>query len=404
MNAKNNIKIDKVVFFLAFFLFSGYYIFLALIIKFNLIEYSRYYSIPIRVLQFVFMSYLIYKGSLIKSNYLYLMLVFSALYIIKVLYTAYFVTDQSFLSRNWYEYILYYLSFCYIPFLAFGSFSFKKYHQIIIKSIILSGFLFAIAIIYLYQDLLSQGIGRLSMAQYTNEGYKDVISPLSLSYGSALTISLCFYRFIYDKFINNKVKLYLGLVIIVSFVIFFLGSSRGAVLALFTSILVLFYFSNLKNKLKFILVIIISIPLVSLGIEKSGSSIMERVNETIAGKSGISARGTLYEEAIYEFVDHPIFGGKIEVSGIYPHNILIEILMATGVIGLLLFLPIVYQCFIKGFRLIKHDRAHLIAVIILINGFVLYMFSGSLYGAIMLFTPMGMIFSSTVIRKRDLKT
>ncbi len=113
-----------------------------------------------------------------------------------------------------------------------------------------------------------------------------------------------------------------------------------------------------------------------------------------------SGRQQLWSMAYEEFKHHPFFGGRVEVSGIYPHNVFLELLMATGIFGFLLFLIILFKSFIRGIRAIKYDKIYMIPFLILINGITQHLFSGSIYDAILLFIPMGMIYSSYIIPEK----
>ena len=55
-------------------------------------------------------------------------------------------------------------------------------------------------------------------------------------------------------------------------------------------------------------------------------------------------------------MNNPVLGGSIEVSGIYPHNIILEVLMSTGIIGFMLFVYL----FITAFLFLKKkSKEHL---------------------------------------------
>jgi O-antigen ligase len=388
---------DKKAFYISivsFFAFSGYYVGLALMLAFNLSELSRFYSIPIRLFLCLLMLLLIFKGNInLRLSNVRLIFIFSMLYILKVLYTENTVFDSHVVStgRMWIEYIFFFIAFNLLPFLAFASIDFNRYRKIIINSFIFSGFVLAIVSIFLYKDILTQGIGRISLAKYENPD-SETLSPLALSYSGVLTITLSLYQLIFEKNLHLRSKLFLYGSIVLSFVLFFLGATRGSLVALFLCIVALIYFGSVKNKILIISMVIVAIPIIIYGAEATGSDIFNRTNKTI--KSGdTSEREPLWNAAIDEFIDNPILGGRIEVSGIYPHNIFLETLMATGIVGLFLLLLATHQFVVKSYSYIKYDTKYIFPFIIFVNAISQYMFSGSIYFSILFFIPMGMLCS-----------
>ncbi|SMG20144.1 O-antigen ligase family protein [Arenibacter troitsensis] len=382
----------RLIFIIAFFVYSGFYAGLAILLSFNLSGVSRLYSVPTRVLIAFLMLIVIHqsRNRLIKNNnyhYLVLFTVFWVFYLIKTLYTEYFSKGYE-LGKTWYEYPMYALIYVVIPFLAFYTIDIEKYKKTIINGFISSGFLLGIASITLYGKYLMQGIGRLSMVRYQSN--EEVLNPLILSYAGVLTIVLCIYKLMNLKRNNKFQIIYLSTNIVLSFIMFLLGSSRGSLIAIMLTIPIFISFSALKQKVKFITLSILSIPVIIWAMEASGSSLFERMGNTVEDKGG--GRESLWKDAFAHFLDNPIFGGKIEIGGIYPHNFLLEIVMATGIIGLMLISPI----FIKGIILIKNhtkkNKSYLFVLLLLIIGLIQHLFTGSIYMAILLFVPLGMIF------------
>lgn len=390
-----NQKLNILVGYLSFFIYPGYYAGLALLFFTGFISSSRLYSIPLRV-SLIFVMLFVMKKSLhaIRKDFNYfLVFFFSFFYILKIIHSENMPLHFLPLSKLWIEYCFYFISFCIMPFITFSMISFKKYNNIILKSIIFSGLIMGLVSFFMYKELLTQGIGRISMAIHENPDMESTISPLALAYGGILTVSLCLYRLIFE--INNsiKTKLYLYLCILVSFLMFFLGSTRGSLVVLVFVIPTLIYFGNVKNKMKISALIIIAIPLIIYGAEKTGSSIFLRTAEAInSGDS--SGREVLWAQAYEEFLMNPILGGRIEVSGIYPHNVILELLMSTGIVGFLIFMYLFIKSLNNGIKYSLINKSYLIPLVILINGFVQHLFTSSLWSAILIFMPMGILLSN----------
>jgi hypothetical protein len=384
----------KWVYVLSFFSFAGYYLGLALILSFGYLEFSRYYSIPLRISLMIIMLMLILKNihrgvKQFSEIYPALLVIFSMLYIIKVIISE--ANYSKFLSRSWYEYIFYFISYSLLPFITFSSINFEKYKKTILNAFIFCGFVLSVLSLYLYRNILTMGLGRISMIKYEFPKM-ETLSPLTLSYCGVLTIVLCVYKLIYQKTNGFKQKAYFYITIILSFVIFFLGASRGSLVALLLSFTFLIYHASTRNRSRILILCVVALPLIMYGVEATGSAIFIRTEELIeTGEAG--GRLELWSKAFEEFKNNPILGGRIEVSGIYPHNIFLEILMATGIIGFTLFSIVFIKSVKKGLNLIKKDKYYMFPFLILITGITLNMFSGSVYDAILLFISMGMLFS-----------
>ena len=396
-------KIDiLIIFIVSFFLYSGYYVGLMFFYNARIPEISRLYSIPLRLVLFVLMTYYVIKNfaRLQNNKAVYLLLsLFSFLYIVKVIYTASIGAST---AKSWYEYIFFYLSYALMPFLFYSAVNFIRYKSIILNALIFSGFLLGIYTIYTFGAVLSSGgVGRLSMLTY--ETGEAVISPLALAYSGAITILLSVYRIMYEKARGIKLLYYI-VTIILSFTMFFLGATRGALLVVLLGSLAFVYFGNLKRKLIFIVLFVIAIPFIIYGVELTGSAIFDRATSTIE-TGDASGRELLWAEAYQEFTEYPILGGRIEVSGVYPHNIFLEILMATGIVGFLLFVPILIILFRGGYLLLNNSKIHFyfIPMLIFIWGISQHMVTGALWSAITLFTSLGMFNSNSASLVRFLK-
>lgn len=382
-------KIDKrIIQTVSFFLYSGYYIGLSSLFAFGLSSLSKFYSIPLRIFLVIIMLYYLKRNFIIIQNNIYQIVIciaFAILYTFKVLYTENLGAS---ISRFWGEYIFYLITYCVVPFIFYMYVDFKKHKENIINPMILSGIIVAALNVYLFKDiLLSGGIGRLSdISRNTDEA---VISPLALAYSSAITISLIIYRLVYEKITVYRKLLLIGGMLLSS-IIFFMGSTRGALLAILISILIIFYFSKAKKKIYISLLLAICIPIFIFISEFTGSSLFQRTTSAIED-GDTSGREGLWREALEEFYKFPFLGGRIEVSGIYPHNFILEILMATGIVGLFLFLILFIKSIKNGIKSIKIEKIYLVTFILLGCGFAQHFVTGSLYTSITLFSCLGMM-------------
>lgn len=383
----------KLVYFISFFSYSGYYAGLMLIFAAGLESVSRFYSVPLRLLMMVLSLLLIYKNieNLIKKVELrfviILFLSFWVFYFYKVLLSA---SDLN-LRISWYEYIFYSISFSILPFITFSLISYKKYYQVIIDALILSGFFFALFATYFYWSLFSGGIGRIG----TQDMDIAAMNPLSLAYSAVVTIVFCLYRIISNNNSFMKRVFYI-LTIIISSAIFFLGASRGATISLLLSVSLLMFLSHGKNKIYAIFFVFLMLIVLIISAMYSDSSILRRITALPQLLGNVPEEGSrfyIWNLSLNEFIENPILGGRIELGGYNAHNFVIEILMSTGLLGSFLILPIIFLPLIFGWINTVHDDAYVFVYILYVQGLVHYSFSGSIMGAIMLFLPLGMLYA-----------
>lgn len=381
-----------IVYSVSFFLFSGYYLGLSLFFISGYQAFSRFYSIPLRAILSALMLYYIFRNiSLLRRSSVicYLLLCFSIVYIVKILHSE---ASNVFLGRDWYEYIFYYLSFSVLPFLFYSSVDFVKYHKYMLSAFMLSGLLLGIISVVAFWDvILSGGVSRISMLTY--ETGESVISPLALAYSGAITILICLYQLVFQK-VSKLHFFYIVLTFLISIVIFLLGATRGALLALVLGCVSLLYFASFNKKIIFSIILMLCIPIIKVGINLTGSGIVDRTVSTVeTGET--SGRDRHWANAFSEFASHPFIGGRIEIGGIYPHNIFLEVLMATGAIGMVLFIVITASSLFNGIKKVKSNRLFLISFIVFICGVSQHMVTGSLWGAITLFSSLGMFNSAS---------
>lgn len=390
---------NRIIEFVTFFSFAGFYLGIELLLSINMAEYTRYYAIPIRLMLCGFMVFYILfysKLNVVKNHkripyeaFLYL---FWIIYIFKALY--YMLDPSIYFGKGKSEYIFYTIAFCVLPFSFYSRVNLDKFGSRIVDILILAGGCLGILSFYLYFDIIISGrIARLNQAHYM--GFEvGTINPLMLAYAGATTVGLVMFRMLYYSSLSLIRNIYYGTTLCFSGIMLLLGASRGSLVALLVTFFIFYIFGNTNIRKKFIVIFVVSAPLLVWGAVKVGSSLFNRTATTIDQSVTENSRFEYWEQAIEEFVISPILGGRIEVGGIYPHNFVIEILMATGFIGFLCFVIPFIKAVQKGISLAKKNNNYVWLLVLLAQGFVHYSFSEGLYYAIQLFIPMGMIYST----------
>src|SRR5690606_4793044 len=91
----------------------------------------------------------------------------------------------------------------------------------------------------------------------------------------------------------------------------------------------------------------------------------------------------------------PILGDKLKVDdwGGYPHNIVVEVLQTTGVLGFIPFLILISRALILCFKNFKRNKSYAWVFVIFIQALIQSMFSGAIYTSAWLWTSMALAFS-----------
>lgn len=386
-------------YFISFFTFLGYFIGLALIISLGFIESSRFYSLPLRIIISISMIYgILSQLSRKKITNIKILQFFG------IFWTLYYISFWRTLNNPTVEFYqspiaicAYSFIYCIIPFLFFLINNNNQTLKIYKKAIIFSGVLLSITSYFLYGKLLFNGIGRISMAKYVMGNDFETISPLSLSYASSLVIVICLFYIAYSK-LSNKTKIYYWLTIILSMVPFFLGASRGSVIALiFSFLLIILFKGSIRTKFySFLLLFVIGL-VTYFSAEQIGSSVVRRIlnlSEDISSGSSSVTRIELWHSAWNQFLTSPIWGDSVQsIIPPHPHNIILEVLMSVGIIGFIPFIVLVISAIKRGIVIIRKVPEHSWVFILFIQGMIQNMFSGTVYTAIFFWSGMALIFS-----------
>lgn len=188
------------------------------------------------------------------------------------------------------------------------------------------------------------------------------LNAISLGHVAALCVLLGVFFFSQLRFTRwYLVKLIAVLTVsTIGLFVVFLTGSRGAQIALLVSLL---YFLLSQNFGLVVKIVAISIPAslflapAAMGYLKDFDvgAISRILNILNQNDAALSSRVVSYNSALEVFYDNPILGRTITepVFGFYPHNILIESLMSTGLVGFIC-LFVALSCGIRyGWRLMS---------------------------------------------------
>ncbi len=235
------------------------------------------------------------------------------------------------------------------------------------------------------------------------------MSMYSISFGHlgvSLTL-LSIYTIFYES-VDQKYKLIIPILgVILGTYIMYASGTRSPLIAYAFCICFLFY---VKNKLKYLyaflfLLIVGAIALIYFKPQYDGgqaSSFLSRVTKMLVSGDS-SGRGALYQQGINIFTEHPILGGRIlYFDGMYPHNIFLEVVMALGIVGLIIYFLFFKNCinFILKIKAFSMHHVEVIWVAVLwLQYFILSLFSYNIHSSpeIWYFTAMILVFNKKAI-------
>ncbi|ANF51554.1 hypothetical protein A0O34_14035 [Chryseobacterium glaciei] len=371
---KSSIVNKKETYFLFITLF-GYI--LAYIDPFELEVLPHFTNLLLRGGIFISSIYFIAKNFEIVKERKYVIiyfLLFYIFYIIKVIYSFqnfYFIpkTFQGFKES------FYYFGLIVIPLpvlallsLNYQKVDFKKFYRIVF---------------YFFLIILGINLLFIGKPNGNRSGIFRSYYILTGHYG----LSLVFISLFSYLFLNKNKKIYL-LGIVLGCVPMFVSAARSPVLTFFLILLVFFILIN-KRKYWFYLSIGVILSIFSLFviyINGLGDDIVffKRINAAIFQQNG-SGRSYYLNKGIDIFINNPWFGGRVLFEdGTYPHNLFVDVLMSTGVLGMILFIiyfKFVIQNFIKILKNIYKYKERGILAFFFFQYFILIQTSGNIYSS-----------------------
>tara|TARA_B110000971_G_C19999696_1_gene496168 strand:+ start:319 stop:1491 length:1173 start_codon:yes stop_codon:yes gene_type:complete len=352
-------------------------------------EGSSYMSHVIRITTVMIGLFLIfYQGRRLKypSIFELALLIFLAIYLLRILIDTYYFNLDASVGNS--KYILIHIFSNLIPVLFFAFIPYQRsdLRQFLTYTMNLITLVISVAIISGLSDYLislalnSHGSNRLTTTK---------ISPIQLGhYGVTL------FMLLYVSRNMDKVKRFLRIgMYAISLVAIVLGNSKGPVVAL-CIVIIIDRFRRSNSSVEFIknLVFIAMFAILSWFTLRIGFGIdlLDRFyGITKSTDTSTISRLQSYREAIQLFIESPLIGSQfITSSGGYPHNIILEALMSTGLIGTGLLIYVLYQALTIESNLFKDTIS---IYLLLVQWLIAFMFSFALYQAVIVFVCLAVL-------------
>lgn len=229
----------------------------------------------------------------------------------------------------------------------------------------------------------------------------SILNPISFGlYGGYLMLTCCWTLLMKkNNFSKIVVKLFY-LLLILGLINLILSASRGPFIFTLTAFFFMLYihFRKVKVSVKYsfkllfislILIFFLVILFKYFNEEGIDFAVFDRVFSTVDNmKSGEKEeRNYFFSEAISMFLDSPLIGNQfvLKSSGGFPHNIILEVLMATGLIGFLLYILTVIKLVLNISVLNKYSQYYTLIIGLFLLSLGMSFTSGNLYQNIDIF-------------------
>ena len=352
---------------------------------YDLKYYSRYFTIPYRFIFAIYCLMIVQRGRLYNkiynNNVLIFVYIYYLLFVLRILYDG-FLSDK-YMGTPWSVYLFKFLSFVVIPSIAFTAILNKESVKKAMDGVKYSCIIFLILGILVYKDKV---VGDYRSLMYAEDVVSnELISPMIFSYIGFSLMGIVVWEMLYEKGgikIGNIIFLFLALYGM------FYGGTRNVFVAI--PILFIYLFAQKAKTVKifwyvsiFTILFLIAVFLVNNLI---GSGVMNRFdilyNEISRGDSDAgSMRLYIWDHGLSEFMKSPFFGSGIEVDVVkfVAHNMYLESLMSTGIVGGGLFILIIIITLYNGRELLKKNTGLGWIVVLFVERLITGMMSTSIF-------------------------
>ena len=206
---------------------------------------------------------------------------------------------------------------------------------------------------------------------------EKTISPIIMSRHGGIVCVLALYHMYL-----TRIGMYDVLLFVLGFATLILGASRGPMIAvclvfiLMTVFFIKQRFKALKTwrNLSIFSLIIIGLLMRYFSVLVERVNLLHRVELSVEQGQGMSERENVWRTSWQQFLDSPIYGEHIveRYYGFYPHNVILEILMATGLIGFMILLPVFWKVLYNIFVIVDPYKRVLLYLFILLFVFVFF--------------------------------
>jgi len=316
-----------------------------------------------------------------------LFLLFWGYYFLKLAVYSFFGEP---LGQAFSTYLFWGVGSCVLPFLAvffagvYRAIDFK----LLVCFISLTSALVGVLVFLQFKGLeMREGDGRV---------YLERLNPILIGHLAASAVLCLFW------YIKQGCGGWLGLIISSTAILlcaFLLAASgsKGPLVSLLIAFVFLFWFDFGKVLRKPSIVFILVAIMLGLVFFIDWGSVLGRFSALLDGsdESGV-IRIVMWKGAIQEFLSNPLFGGYFEeqVYKYYPHNIVLEAFMVTGLFGGVAFVLLLVSSLIRSATLLSEQSVSGILALLYVQYLIGSLFSGSIYSSSAFWVLMAAVFAA----------
>ena len=154
---------------------------------------------------------------------------------------------------------------------------------------------------------------------------------------------------------------------------------------------------KIRVKPKHLIYSLIGIILFTVAISIFGDLSFKRlfnIFHDLATGSGEVVRLDIWKGSFNQFLDSPVWGDSVQrKGGSYPHNLIIEVLMSTGIIGFVPYFTLLIFGITRSVKIIKRDPSKSWIFLFFTLTFLMGMFSGNIVTDIWFWSSLALVFS-----------
>lgn len=339
---------------------------------------------------------------------LILLLVFWGAYLARIFVDTLIL--ESNLSRPNADYWIWSIGACLIPTLAAMHMRGEAAIESATTPLFYLALAVSIAIVTFGSSLYDKGmdelvdIGRLSLT---------ALNPISAGHVGGTLVLLGTWGLLSPGRPNyGQIRWYLYLIgLIVGLYLLVTAASRGPIVALLATLVFYLVASNVRRALRYTPIVlgVLAISYLLAGqIESYGEyRLLSRIMNVGTGDDmAIVGRQESFYGAFQQFLGSPLIGDSLEekTTNFYPHNILLEALMATGLIGGLPFMALLYKALSRARALISRNAPTGWIALLFIQYLVGAQFSGAIYINTVFWMLLGMLLARGVSPEEPTRT
>lgn len=227
----------------------------------------------------------------------------------------------------------------------------------------------------------------------------EALNPISLGHLGAMLVELSAWALLFHRpWARGSRRLLLLAGLAIGAYVLLAANSRGPLLAAMACFLFLLCFVSFRYKfavMAFLLVGAVAVVPLSVYLEEAHNinALSRLFGMSLNEHAQQSSRLDLYASAMDVFWANPWLGGAMEDPATlsYPHNIIIESLMALGLFVTVLFIGLLVGLGARAAVLFRRYPQYGWPALLFLQYLVGAQFSGSLYGSTFLWCAMGMV-------------